>query len=98
MPCGLSAAGLAVLLASLDRLSRTQKVVSSNGPKSRTTTGISSSGRNSRTAGDRWGTNRPAVMTIREVQETKKPCDLQGFSEAADGTRTHDLLHGKQTL
>ena len=30
--------------------------------------------------------------------ESTKPCDLQGFAEAADGTRTHDLLHGKQKL
>jgi hypothetical protein len=43
------------------------------------------------------GNSKPALLTIRQVQETKKPCDLQGFSEAADGTRTHDLLHGKQT-
>jgi hypothetical protein len=28
---------------------------------------------------------------------TEKPC-LQGFSEADEGTRTLDLLHGKQTL
>ena len=28
----------------------------------------------------------------------KKPSDLEGFCEAAEGTRTLDLLHGKQTL
>jgi hypothetical protein len=26
-----------------------------------------------------------------------KACDLQAFLEAADGIRTHDLLHGKQS-
>jgi hypothetical protein len=29
-------------------------------------------------------------------RETKKPAHRAGLSEAADGTRTHDLLHGKQ--
>jgi hypothetical protein len=29
---------------------------------------------------------------------TKKPAPGAGLSEAADGTRTHDLLHGKQWL
>jgi hypothetical protein len=28
----------------------------------------------------------------------KKGLQMQAFSEAADGIRTHDLLHGKQTL
>ena len=28
----------------------------------------------------------------------KKPSDLEGFVQAAEGTRTLDLLHGKQTL
>jgi hypothetical protein len=28
--------------------------------------------------------------------ETEKPALGAGFGEAADGTRTHDLLHGKQ--
>src|SRR5437660_379566 len=32
------------------------------------------------------------------ASETKKPAHRAGLSEAADGTRTHDLLHGKQTL
>jgi hypothetical protein len=31
------------------------------------------------------------------VETAAKSSDLQGF-QAADGTRTHDLLHGKQTL
>jgi hypothetical protein len=30
-------------------------------------------------------------------EQTKGP-RLRAFLEAADGTRTHDLLHGKQTL
>jgi hypothetical protein len=51
-----------------------------------------------RAEGDRWGTSNRALLTIRQAPETKKPCDLQGFFEAADGTRTHDLLHGKQWL
>jgi hypothetical protein len=29
--------------------------------------------------------------------QTKTP-DFRGFLGADDGTRTHDLLHGKQTL
>ena len=29
--------------------------------------------------------------------ETKRPC-FRGFRRADDGTRTHGLLHGKQTL
>jgi hypothetical protein len=33
--------------------------------------------------------------TPREA--TKNPAE-RGFSRADDGTRTHDLLHGKQTL
>jgi hypothetical protein len=28
----------------------------------------------------------------------KKDLQMQAFSRAADGIRTHDLLHGKQTL
>jgi hypothetical protein len=28
----------------------------------------------------------------------EKGLQMQAFSEAADGIRTHDLLHGKQTL
>jgi hypothetical protein len=28
----------------------------------------------------------------------EKDLQMQAFSEAADGIRTHDLLHGKQTL
>jgi hypothetical protein len=28
----------------------------------------------------------------------KKDLQMQAFFEAADGIRTHDLLHGKQTL
>jgi hypothetical protein len=30
--------------------------------------------------------------------QRSKALDLQGFREAAEGTRTLDLLHGKQTL
>jgi hypothetical protein len=33
----------------------------------------------------------------RRTCRNQKDPDLQGLSEAADGTRTHDLLHGKQT-
>src|SRR5436309_3287730 len=35
---------------------------------------------------------------LRGRPTTRKPCDFAGLSEAADGTRTHDLLHGKQCL
>jgi hypothetical protein len=30
--------------------------------------------------------------------DTGKDLQMQAFSEAADGIRTHDLLHGKQNL
>jgi predicted secreted Zn-dependent protease len=36
-------------------------------------------------------------MAIDE-HESVKPALRAGFQEAADGIRTHDLLHGKQTL
>jgi hypothetical protein len=32
------------------------------------------------------------------TERLRKPRDLRGFREAAEGTRTLDLLHGKQTL
>jgi hypothetical protein len=48
--------------------------------------------------GDRWGTKKRPALTSRQPSETKKPWNFQGFSRAADGTRTHDLLHGKQWL
>src|SRR4051812_19286811 len=49
----------------------------------------------------RMGTNRDSEGTsssAREPEETKDPLDERALDEAADGTRTHDLLHGKQTL
>jgi hypothetical protein len=36
--------------------------------------------------------NAPAQLRAR------KDLQMQAFSRAADGIRTHDLLHGKQTL
>jgi hypothetical protein len=38
-----------------------------------------------------------SVSTSIEEPENQKIVDLQAL-QAADGTRTHDLLHGKQTL
>ena len=32
------------------------------------------------------------------ISQATKPLDLQGFRGADEGTRTLDLLHGKQTL
>ena len=32
------------------------------------------------------------------TRESEIPADSGDFGEAADGIRTHDLLHGKQTL
>ena len=34
----------------------------------------------------------------RESLKTENPRRSEGLAEADDGTRTHDLLHGKQTL
>src|SRR4051794_19317458 len=48
--------------------------------------------------GDHWGTNSRAKSDWRSRLQTKKRAHRAGFSEAADGTRTHDLLHGKQKL
>jgi hypothetical protein len=42
----------------------------------------------------RKGTGRNEAF---QTQATKNPVE-RGFSRADDGTRTHDLLHGKQTL
>jgi hypothetical protein len=53
-------------------------------------------------AGRRFGAFRDwtccvSVSTSIGEPENKKIVDLQAF-QAADGTRTHDLLHGKQTV
>jgi hypothetical protein len=37
-------------------------------------------------------------QTGEELSESEKPAQEAGFAQAADGTRTHDLLHGKQWL
>jgi hypothetical protein len=39
-----------------------------------------------------------ARQTHKPTASTKKDLQMQAFSRAADGIRTHDLLHGKQTL
>ena len=36
--------------------------------------------------------------TSNRLAATKKPAVSSGFWRADDGIRTHDLLHGKQTL
>ena len=41
--------------------------------------------------------HHPEGMIIVPTQKQKTPPE-RGFREADDGTRTHDLLHGKQTL
>jgi hypothetical protein len=46
--------------------------------------------------GDRRGTKKRPALTPCRPSETKKPWNFQGFSRAADGTRTHDLLHGNR--
>jgi hypothetical protein len=46
--------------------------------------------------GDRRGTSRRTLLTLRLASRNKKPWNFQGLSEAADGTRTHDLLHGNR--
>jgi hypothetical protein len=38
-----------------------------------------------------------SVFFISSAGHEKAP-RMRGFREAADGIRTHDLLHGKQTL
>ena len=62
-------------------LTRTQKVTSSNGPGSHTRTGVFRSRRSSRGVGDRWGTSKHVLLTLRWVRETKKPCDSARPSE-----------------
>jgi hypothetical protein len=47
--------------------------------------------------GDVWETVSGDARPHARPRQTKGP-SLRAFSEAADGTRTHDLLHGKQTL
>jgi hypothetical protein len=42
-------------------------------------------------------TGCPATQTHQPTTSTKKTCNA-GFSRAAEGIRTLDLLHGKQTL
>jgi integrase len=43
------------------------------------------------------GSNDALTVPVLQIEATKNP-DERGFSRADDGTRTHDLLHGKQTL
>ena len=58
------------------------------------------------TANDREAVNAVINPVARNLQvppakgnaPTRKPRDLRGFLRAAEGTRTLDLLHGKQTL
>jgi hypothetical protein len=38
------------------------------------------------------------ALTVPELQMEATKTRLAGFFRADDGTRTHDLLHGKQTL
>jgi hypothetical protein len=51
-----------------------------------------------------WASDRPDALksvsaeTSWEPSERENPAPGAGFSEAADETRTHDLLHGKQKL
>jgi cysteine desulfurase len=44
---------------------------------------------------DEFGATDPEE--VRRAIEARDRARLQGLFEAADGTRTHDLLHGKQT-
>jgi hypothetical protein len=44
-----------------------------------------------------WDTVSGHVASAIEPEQAKGP-SLRAFSEAAEGTRTLDLLHGKQTL
>src|SRR3954471_20320665 len=43
-------------------------------------------------------TRYPQHQKVQRARSTKKPARGAGLSGAADGTRTHDLLHGKQWL
>jgi hypothetical protein len=38
------------------------------------------------------------MQTHDPTDDEKKACKMQAFSRAAEGIRTLDLLHGKQTL
>ena len=40
----------------------------------------------------------PRTTEGAATPESENPADSGEFGEAADGIRTHDLLHGKQTL
>jgi integrase len=44
------------------------------------------------------GPKSVSAETSWESSESEKPNPGAGFAQAADGTRTHDLLHGKQWL
>jgi hypothetical protein len=53
------------------------------------------------TADDRRAASPESVRLDADAQADcphEKDLQMQAFSEAADGIRTHDLLHGKQTL
>jgi hypothetical protein len=52
-------------------------------------------------AGDRRAASPESVRPDADEQDdcsNEKDLQMQAFCEAADGIRTHDLLHGKQTL
>src|SRR5437868_2848190 len=54
-----------------------------------------------RSIGQRWAATRPLRFPsrLRSKPRSHKRAPIAGASrEADDGTRTHDLLHGKQTL
>ena len=44
------------------------------------------------------GPDQTELSGILSISRNHETSDLEGFSEAAEGTRTLDLLHGKQTL
>jgi hypothetical protein len=86
-----------------DRLTTAQKVTSSRTVAHRrigigTLAGARNANGPRLIPGDRWGTEERPALTARQPSEHEKPWNFQGFSRAADGTRTHDLLHGKQKL
>src|SRR3954449_10074879 len=54
-------------------LTRTQKVVGSDGSRSRIATDVFGSRRNARGVGDRWGTSKPALLTLRLAPRNEKP-------------------------
>jgi hypothetical protein len=84
-----------------DRLTTAQKVTSSRTVAHRrigigTLAGARNANGPRMIPGDRWGTEERPALTARQPSEHEKPWNFQGFSRAADGTRTHDLLHGNR--